>query len=131
MGHEGGSQAPKTTSNGSNNNVSDPKRGGDDSDGGDGNDNDEANGGDRNSCDENVHGDGHSRNNDDEDDESSLDIPTKGWEEFDEDAVYQKKHVDPEMRQWVLTNDCRRIISDKFFNNPVDERGTCNLFMEK
>ena len=42
-----------------------------------------------------------------------------GWEEFDEDATYQKKRVDPEMRQWVLTNDCRRIISDLYFDNPT------------
>ena len=32
--------------------------------------------------------------------------PMNSWEEFDTDAMYQKKHVDPEMRQWILTRDC-------------------------
>ena len=64
-------------------------------------------------------------------DSGLQDIPTNGWKEFDEDAVYQKKHVDPEMRQWVLTSDCRRIISDKYFNNPPRNQGTCSVFPEK
>ena len=38
---------------------------------------------------------------------SSLqDVLMDNWEEFDEDAVYQKKRVDPEMQQWVLTKGC-------------------------
>jgi hypothetical protein len=59
---------------------------------------------------------------------SQGDHPTNGWEVFDEDAVYQKKHVDPEMRQWVLTNDCRRIISDVYFDNPAHNQSIHNVF---
>ena len=65
--------------------------------------------------------------NGDDEDEDSRDVPMSNWEEFDADAAYQKKHVDPEMRQWVLTKDCRRIISDKFFNNPAHDQGVRNL----
>ena len=54
-----------------------------------------------------------------------------GWEEFDGDATYQKKRVDPEMRQWVLTNDCRRIISDLYFDNPERNQGTCEMFLNE
>ena len=69
---------------------------------------------------------------DDEDNHNALpDTPMSGWEEFDQDAVYQKKLVNPEMRQWVLTKDCRRIISDRFFNNPVRDEGICNPFLKK
>ena len=53
--------------------------------------------------------------------------PMQNWEEFDEDAVYQKKRIDPEMRQWILTKDCRRTISDDFFNNPARTKGTYGL----
>lgn len=61
------------------------------------------------------------------DDEDDLqNVPMNNWEEFDEDAVYQKKHVDPEMRQWILTKDCRQLISDKYFNNPTHDKGKCN-----
>ena len=113
------SKNPKGTSNGSNDNA--PERSGDDDAS-----SDNINAGDGNN------GDDDGSNNDDEDsNDDSPDVPTKGWEEFDEDAAYQKKHVDPEMRQWALTNDCWRIISDEFFNNPVDKQGTCNLFLKK
>jgi hypothetical protein len=54
--------------------------------------------------------------------------PMNDWEEFDEDAVYQRRHVDPEMRQWVLTNDCRRIISDTYFNNPACNQSIRGIF---
>jgi hypothetical protein len=50
-----------------------------------------------------------------------------GWEEFDEDAVYQKKRVNPEMRRWILTKGCRRIVSNKYFNNPPHNEGMCKL----
>ena len=103
MYHEGGVPAPGTTSDGSDDDAPDPERGGDD---GDGSDNDS-------------------------DEDGSPDAPMKNWEEFDRDAVYQKKLVDPEMRQWVLTNDCRRIVSDKFFNNPAHDQGICNLSLKK
>jgi hypothetical protein len=49
------------------------------------------------------------------------------WKEFDAGATYQKKRVDPEMRQWILTRDCRRVISDGFFNNPIHNQGACDL----
>ena len=52
------------------------------------------------------------------------------WEEFDAGATYQKKHVDPEMRRWILTRDCRRAISDRFFNNPTRNQGLCNLILK-
>jgi hypothetical protein len=71
---------------------------------------------------------GGSDNNDDDENDTDSDPhdPMNSWEEFDADAAYQKKHVDPEMRQWILTRDCRRIISDKFFNNPVHNQGVYN-----
>ena len=65
--------------------------------------------------------------NGDNEDEDSQDVPMSNWEEFDADAAYQKKHVDPEMRQWVLMKDCRRIVSDEFFNNPAHNQGLQNL----
>ena len=102
--HEDGVLALEMTSGGSDDGTSDPER----SDNGDDDDED---------------GEGSLNGNEDEDSTSSLGDPMNGWEEFDVDADYQKKHVDPEMREWVLTNDCRRIISDKFFNNPVHDQG--------
>lgn len=62
----------------------------------------------------------------DDDDDSSRDAPTSDWEEFDADAAHKKKQVDPETRQWALTEDCRRIISDAFFNNPSRNQGMHN-----
>lgn len=38
-------------------------------------------------------------NNGDNNNNSPQDTPMDAWEEFDEDVVYQKKHIDPEMRQ--------------------------------
>ena len=64
---------------------------------------------------------------DDDDDSSSQDNSTNGWEEFDADAAYQTKHIDPEMRRWILARDCRRIISDEFFNNPAHHKGMHRL----
>lgn len=112
-------RAPKITTDGSDNNASGPTRSG-----GGNNNNGENNGG-------NISDSDSSKSDDEDSNSGSLDLPTNGWEEFDEDAIYQKKHVDPEMRQWVLTNDCRRTISNEFFNNPVDERGACNPFLKK
>jgi hypothetical protein len=54
-----------------------------------------------------------------------------GWEEFDETAAYQKKLVDREMRQWILANSCRRIIPDRYFNNPVHNQSMDNLFLKR
>ena len=73
--------------------------------------------------------DGGGDNDDDRNTNSddSQDVPMNSWEEFDADAVYQKKHVDPEMRKWILTKDCRRIISDEFFNNPTRNQGMYDL----
>ncbi|KAF9784429.1 hypothetical protein BJ322DRAFT_1109140 [Thelephora terrestris] len=55
-------------------------------------------------------------------DSGPQDTPMDGWEEFNKDAVYQKKHVDPEMREWILAEGCRRIISDTYFDNPACSR---------
>lgn len=49
------------------------------------------------------------------------------WEEFDVNATYQKKLVDPEMWKWVLTKGCQRIISDEFFNNLMCNQGMYSL----
>lgn len=71
----------------------------------------------------------------DSDDGSSsngqCDAPMQNWKEFDEDAAYQKKRVDPEMRRWVLTKDCRRTVSDDYFKNPARNRGKCDLLYEQ
>ena len=122
MDYEGGSQAPEPTSDESNDSSLGPERSSDgdhDENGGGGGDSHDNNGG--------SGGDSHEEHDDDNDNDSQ-DLPMNNWKEFDEDAIYQKKHVDPEMRQWVLTNDCCRIISNKFFNNPVDDQGICDLF---
>ena len=67
--------------------------------------------------------DGGSSNDEGDSDDSGLHDPMNSWEEFDPSATYQKKRVDPEMRRWILTKDCRRIISDAFFDNPVQNQG--------
>ena len=64
-----------------------------------------------------------SENNDDE----LQDVPMNNWEEFNKDAVYQKKHVNPEMWRWILTKDCQRIISNKYFNDLAQEIGMSNM----
>jgi hypothetical protein len=78
--------------------------------------------------------DSNPERSDDDDNESDTDggshDPMNSWEEPDADAIYQTKRVDPEMLQWILTRDCRRIISDEFFNNPVRNQGTHNLLLE-
>jgi len=125
MNHEGGSQALVTASNRSDEDSGSDCSSSDEEGGGNGINGDDG-GSDSISGDDN-----HNSGGNNDDDDSSRDLPTKGWEEFDEDAAYQKKHVDPEMRRWVLTNDCRRIISNEFFNNPVDEQGTCNPSLKK
>lgn len=59
------------------------------------------------------------------------DVPINGWEEFDRDVIYKKKHVDPNMRQRILTESCRRTISDAYFNNPTHSEGIGGLFLKK
>ena len=101
-GDEVGQQPPsKTASDGTDDSASDPERS-DDPENDGGNDSDD---------------EGDS-------DGGGLHDPMDDWEEFDASAVYQKKLVDPEMRQWISTKDCRRIISDAFFDNPVQDQGT-------
>ena len=72
----------------------------------------------------------HGGDEDDNDNDSLQDILMNGWEVFDADAVYQKKRVNPEMRRWILTKACRRIVSNEFFNNPACNQGMCNLLLK-
>ena len=78
-----------------------------------------------------VTSDPEKSDSDDDDDGNQQEIPMDNWEEFEEDATYQKKRVDPEMRKWILTKDCRRIISDEYFNNPPQRQGTHSLLSRK
>jgi len=81
--------------------------------------------------DDNGNGNSDNDGSDNGDDDGLQDVPMNGWEEFDEDAAYQKKRVNPEMRQWILTKDCRRIISDEHFNNPSRGQGMHNLLTKE
>ena len=112
-GDEAGQRPPsETTSDGTDDNASDSERSDDLDNDGSNNNGNEGNGDDKGNSNDKGNSDG-----------GGLHDPMDGWEEFDASAIYQKKLVDPEMRQWILTKDCRRIISDAFFDNPVQNQG--------
>jgi len=59
--------------------------------------------------------DGPDKPNDEDDDQedeedltSTTDSPSFEW----------RKKVDPALRAWIMTLDCRRIVADEYFGNP-------------
>jgi superfamily II DNA helicase RecQ len=41
----------------------------------------------------------------------------------DSDKMEWGKKVEPELRRWLETEDCRRDIADEYFNNPPPHKG--------
>jgi bloom syndrome protein len=40
----------------------------------------------------------------------------------DSETMEWGKKVEPDLRKWIETKECRREIADKYFNNPPDRR---------
>lgn len=44
----------------------------------------------------------------------------------DSDKMEWGKKVDPDLRKWIETDECRRDIADEYFNNPRERKRKCS-----
>lgn len=57
---------------------------------------------------------------DDSDDDS--DDSDSGSIGGDSETMEWGKKVEPELRRWIVTEECRRDVADEYFNNPPQRR---------